>query len=70
MSIWASGSFLVYGNRYFTKSGYESASKSKDWEDISKVDMKEKSIMVTGANSGIGKILSNQFIFVTYSIRI
>jgi dehydrogenase/reductase SDR family protein 12 len=38
----------------YTKSGYEKAAKSFNPKDI-EVDLSNKSIMVTGANSGIGK---------------
>lgn len=42
------------GLREYTKSGYESAAKYFVAEDL-QVDVKEKSYMITGANSGIGK---------------
>lgn len=38
----------------YTKSGYESAAKSFNQVDL-EVDLSKRSIMVTGANSGIGK---------------
>ena len=38
----------------YTKSGYESAAKSFIQSDL-EVDLSKRSIMVTGANSGIGK---------------
>lgn len=38
----------------YTKSGYESAAKAFNPSDL-EVDLSKRSIMVTGANSGIGK---------------
>eukprot|EP01125_Pyxidicula_operculata_P014441 TRINITY_DN480_c0_g1_i4.p1 TRINITY_DN480_c0_g1~~TRINITY_DN480_c0_g1_i4.p1 ORF type:complete len:651 (-),score=134.38 TRINITY_DN480_c0_g1_i4:1129-3081(-) len=63
MELWSQGSFLLYGLTFFTSSGYKSASKLFV-EDLSQVDMKGKSVLVTGANSGIGmgscKYFANQ----------
>jgi dehydrogenase/reductase SDR family member 12 len=46
----------------YTKSGYESASKSFNAADL-QVDLSRKSIMVTGANSGIGKVTALEGFF-------
>jgi dehydrogenase/reductase SDR family protein 12 len=41
--------------REYTKGGYQTASKNFNSDDL-EVDLSNKSIMVTGSNSGIGKI--------------
>jgi hypothetical protein len=41
--------------REYTKQGYESAGKSFNKADL-EVDLSKRVIMVTGANSGIGKV--------------
>ncbi len=55
MSIYRSIVWFTKGMSEYTKQGYEKAAvhfRSADLE----VDLKEKSVMVTGANSGIGKV--------------
>jgi len=59
--IIAQGSFLAYGLSSFTKSAFESASSSKNWEDISSVDLSKRSFLITGANSGLGLSASQYF---------
>ena len=54
MSWWRSTAFLVYGMRQFGKKGYEALVKEKTFEDLTKMDLKQKSIMITGANAGLG----------------
>jgi len=45
--------FIFYGYRHFTQPGYQRAAKNFK-EDISKVDLSNKSCLITGGNSGIG----------------
>jgi len=48
--------FYLYGRRHFTRTGWEGASKkypSPDWLDTA--DLSTRTFVVTGANSGIGK---------------
>lgn len=45
----------LIGMSEYTKGGYESASKSFNTSDL-EVNLSNKAIMITGANSGIGKI--------------
>lgn len=47
--------WFTKGMREYTKQGYESASKSFNKADL-EVDLSKRVIMVTGANSGIGKV--------------
>ncbi|XP_073469345.1 dehydrogenase/reductase SDR family member 12 [Aquarana catesbeiana] len=54
MSLYRNTVWFMKGLREYTKSGYESAAKYFVAEDL-QVDVKEKSYMITGANSGIGK---------------
>nr|XP_039258437.1 dehydrogenase/reductase SDR family member 12-like [Styela clava] len=54
MSLYQKGVFLVKGLREFTKSGYIAAEKSFNAKDLG-VDVKGRSYMITGSNSGIGK---------------
>ena len=46
--------YLIKGLSEYTKSGYETAAKHFNAADL-EVDLSQRSIMVTGANSGIGK---------------
>jgi hypothetical protein len=46
---------LIKGMREYTKGGYESAAKKFNAADLD-VDLSNRSIMVTGSNSGIGKV--------------
>jgi len=59
----AQGSFLAYGLSNFTKSGFESAEKSKNWDHLECFDLENRSFLVTGANSGLG--LSASIYFAT-----
>ncbi|XP_040195255.1 dehydrogenase/reductase SDR family member 12 [Rana temporaria] len=54
MSLYRNTVWFLKGLREYTKGGYESAAKYFVAEDL-QVDVKEKSYMITGANSGIGK---------------
>jgi hypothetical protein len=54
MSWWRSTTFLIYGMRNFGKKGYEAMRKDKNYEDMNALDLKQKSIMITGANAGLG----------------
>ena len=58
---------LVLGMMEYTKQGYEAAAKSFNTADLD-VDMSQRFVMVTGANSGIGKETAlegnSHFIFI------
>lgn len=54
MSIYRNLVFIAKGLKEFTRGGYEAASKSFQPEDM-KADISQRSFMITGANSGIGK---------------
>ena len=56
---------MIYGTSSFTKKGFEHATKHKNWEQLiaptykscppqKQVDLRQKSFMITGANSGLG----------------
>ena len=53
----------------YTKGGYESASKTFNQADL-EVDLSNKAVMITGANSGIGKIaaLEGKLIYSIYLV--
>lgn len=55
MSIYRNVVWFAKGMGEYTKPGYISASKNFREADLD-VDLKDRSIMVTGANSGIGKV--------------
>ncbi|UJR19630.1 hypothetical protein I4U23_022764 [Adineta vaga] len=55
MSIYRSLTFGLTGIVKYTRSGFESAAKQFNPKDTD-VDLSSKHIMITGANSGIGKI--------------
>uniref|UniRef100_A0A8D0GQ36 Dehydrogenase/reductase SDR family member 12 n=1 Tax=Sphenodon punctatus TaxID=8508 RepID=A0A8D0GQ36_SPHPU len=59
MSWYRNCVFFVKGLREFTRSGYESASRSFVPEDL-EVDVTGRSFMITGANSGIGKAAAKE----------
>lgn len=51
-------SFYLHGKKYFTRTGWETASKEYNKNDIlqsNSLDLSSKTFMITGANSGIGK---------------
>ena len=52
--------------REYTKSGYDSASRSFNQSDLD-VNLNGKSIMITGANSGIGKVAALEGEFSYYA---
>eukprot|EP01130_Rhizamoeba_saxonica_P018239 TRINITY_DN9061_c0_g1_i1.p1 TRINITY_DN9061_c0_g1~~TRINITY_DN9061_c0_g1_i1.p1 ORF type:complete len:643 (+),score=148.76 TRINITY_DN9061_c0_g1_i1:42-1970(+) len=60
MSFLTNISFVIHGLKYFTKSAFEKA-KSKFTLDLVTLDLSEQSIMVTGANSGLGLAASKYF---------
>ena len=54
------------GMKEYTKSGYETASKKFNPSDL-EIDCSGLSYMITGANSGLGKQVSNtQYFFQTF----
>lgn len=55
MSIYRNVVWFTKGMSEYTKQGYQAAAKSFREGDL-EVDLKGRSIMVTGANSGIGKV--------------
>lgn len=55
MSLYRQAVWIVKGLKEFTKGGYEGAAKSFVSADMD-VDCSGKSYMITGANSGIGKV--------------
>jgi len=59
------GSFLLYGLKYFGNSGFQGRLESKNpahlWEDISGANLSDRSVIITGANSGIGLMCSEWF---------
>ena len=55
MSLYRSIVWFTKGMSEYTKQGYEKAAVHFRPADL-EVDLKEKSVMVTGANSGIGKV--------------
>jgi dehydrogenase/reductase SDR family protein 12 len=55
MSIYRSAVWFTKGMMEYTKPGYETAAKKFNPADL-EVDLSQKSIMITGANSGIGKV--------------
>merc|ERR1711884_444497 len=55
MSIYRNLVWFTKGMSEYTKPGYQSAAKSFRESDLD-VDLKDRSIMITGANSGIGKV--------------
>ena len=58
MSLYRNAVWLVKGLREYTKNGYLSASLKFKNEDL-EVDCANQVYMITGANSGIGKQVSN-----------
>uniref|UniRef100_H2ZX94 Dehydrogenase/reductase (SDR family) member 12 n=1 Tax=Latimeria chalumnae TaxID=7897 RepID=H2ZX94_LATCH len=59
MSLYRNAVWFVKGLQEYTKSGYEAAAKHFDPADLN-VDVREKSFMITGANSGIGKAAAKE----------
>lgn len=55
MSLYRNIVWFSKGLAEYTKSGYETAAKSFNSADL-EVDLSNKVVMVTGANSGIGKV--------------
>nr|KAG5687785.1 hypothetical protein BaRGS_025679 [Batillaria attramentaria] len=54
MSLFRNVVWFAKGLKEYTRGGYESASKHFKPEDM-KADISQRSFMITGANSGIGK---------------
>ena len=46
--------FVIFGKRHFTKTGWEKHSKKYVPNELESIDMTEKTVLITGANSGIG----------------
>mmetsp|Transcript_15652 Transcript_15652/g.38744 ORF Transcript_15652/g.38744 Transcript_15652/m.38744 type:complete len:396 (-) Transcript_15652:52-1239(-) len=61
MSLWRKAAFVSYGLSRFTVAGYEAAVASANYVDLSKVNLRGKSYVITGANSGIGLALAKWF---------
>lgn len=59
MSIFRNALFMYRGLSEFTKGGYEKAAKTFAPQDL-EVDLTGKSYIVTGANSGIGKVAAQE----------
>ncbi|CAF1347306.1 unnamed protein product [Adineta steineri] len=55
MSFYRSAVFGIKGLSEYTRSGFESAAKGFNHTDI-EVDLTDTHVMITGANSGIGKV--------------
>lgn len=55
MSIYRNMVWFSKGIREYTKAGYESAARRFNAQDLN-VDMSNRAVMVTGSNSGIGKV--------------
>ncbi|KAI8770526.1 dehydrogenase/reductase SDR family member 12 [Biomphalaria glabrata] len=54
MSLYRNAVWLVKGLKEYTKSGFQNASKSFNASDLD-VNISQRSFMITGANSGIGR---------------
>ncbi|XP_063049220.1 dehydrogenase/reductase SDR family member 12 isoform X2 [Engraulis encrasicolus] len=59
MSIYRNAVWFVKGLQEYTKSGYEAASKAFAASDL-EVNLKGRSFVITGANSGIGKAAAQE----------
>ena len=55
----ATTQFYLYGRRHCTANGWRRASAQYDLGMLDTVDLTSKVFMVTGANSGIGRCLSD-----------
>jgi hypothetical protein len=51
----------LYGKKHFTKTGWENNSKTYIAEEFENINMKGKTCLITGANSGIGFKLAELF---------
>ena len=58
MTFYRNVVWFMKGMKEYTKSGYETASKKFNPSDL-EVDCSGLSYMITGANSGLGKQVSN-----------
>ena len=63
--------FYFYGKKHFTKTGWQNASKNYVPNELESINMENKTILITGANSGIGYAISEfyakkGFIFYIY----
>lgn len=50
--------FFLYGRRHFTRTGWERASKKYIPDFLENMSLADKTFVVTGANSGIGKMVT------------
>jgi len=55
MTIYRNAVWIVKGLREFTKGGYQSASRHFNPSDM-EADVSQRKFMITGANSGVGKV--------------
>lgn len=59
MSLYRNAVWFLKGLQEYTKSGYEAAAKHFTATDL-EVDLSNRSFVITGANSGIGKATANE----------
>ena len=66
MTFYRNVVWFMKGMKEYTKSGYETASKKFNPSDL-EIDCSGLSYMITGANSGLGKQVSNtQYFFQSF----
>jgi NAD(P)-dependent dehydrogenase (short-subunit alcohol dehydrogenase family) len=54
----------------FTKVGYEARRRMYDWPDLASFDMTEKTVVITGGNSGLGLVTAKALVRAGASVRI
>ncbi|XP_067948241.1 dehydrogenase/reductase SDR family member 12-like [Watersipora subatra] len=52
--------FIVKGLQEFTRNGFEKASKNFNAADLENISINGRSYMITGSNSGIGKVVATE----------
>mmetsp|Transcript_5694 Transcript_5694/g.7595 ORF Transcript_5694/g.7595 Transcript_5694/m.7595 type:complete len:89 (-) Transcript_5694:100-366(-) len=59
--IAATSQFFLYGKKHFTRTGWERHSRYYEKPDIMEqgVDLSKKVFIVTGANAGVGREVTN-----------